>query len=121
MALAAVEKTSAEETARAERDFRLQNVITGAQRIALRIEKGVDPVLLVIAKEMPPGRHAASDAERHQGEEPQAHAGYEEQCSPGYQQHDRSTEVRLFQHQRCGYQNHQRGRYQVSQTGDVVL
>src|ERR1700731_5108695 len=93
MALAAVEKTSAEETAGAERDFRLQNVIAGAERVALRIEKGIDPVLLVIAEKMPPGRHGGRGAERHQGEEPQAHAGYEEQCSRGYQQQHRSTEV----------------------------
>src|SRR5690349_21593891 len=78
MALAAVEKTSAEETARAERDFRLQNVVTGAQRVALRIEKGIDPVLLVIAKEMPPGRQGGCGAERQQREEPQAHPGYKE-------------------------------------------
>src|SRR5438105_10551976 len=57
MTLAAVEKTSAEETARTERDFRLQNVITGAQRVALGIEKGIDPVFLVVAKEVPSGRN----------------------------------------------------------------
>src|SRR5690349_1419755 len=116
MALAAVEKTSPQETARAERDFRLQNVITGTQRVALRIEKGIDPVLLVVAEEMPSGRHGGSGTQRHQREVPQADAGYEEQRNPGYQQHHRSPEVGLFQHQRCGYQDHQRGRYQVSET-----
>ena len=99
----------------------MQNVITGAQRVALRIEKGIDPVLLVVAKKMPSGRHGGRGAERHQGEEPQAHAGYEEQCGPGYQQHHRSAEVGLFQYQRCGYQDHQRGRDQVSETGDVLI
>src|SRR4051812_37073038 len=93
MALAAIEKTSAQETARAERYFRLQNVITGAQRVALRIKKGIDPVLLVVAEKMPSGRKGGRGAERHQREEPQAHAGYEEQCDPSDQQHHRSTEV----------------------------
>src|SRR5205807_5336816 len=72
MALAAVEKASAEKTARAERDFRLQNVITGAERVALRIKKDIDPVLLVIAEEMPSTRHGGRGAERHQREVPQA-------------------------------------------------
>src|SRR5215475_3027345 len=53
MALAAIEKTSAQKATRTQGDFRLQNVITGAERVAPRIEKSVDPVLLVVAKKMP--------------------------------------------------------------------
>src|SRR5437868_15217119 len=64
MALAAVEKASAEKTARAERDFRLQNVINGADRVALRIDKGIDPVFLVIAEEIASTRHGRRRAQR---------------------------------------------------------
>ena len=96
-------------------------MITGAERVALRIEKGIDPVFLVIAEEMPSTRHGGRGAERHQREVPQADSGYEEQRNPGYQQHHRSTEVGLFQHQRCGYQDHQRGRHQVSEAGEVFI
>src|SRR5215469_13067045 len=74
MALAAVEKASAEKTARTQRDLRLQNMIAGAERIALWIEKGVDTVLLVGAKKMPAGRQGGCGRETDQTKEPQAHA-----------------------------------------------
>src|SRR5262249_17932414 len=57
MALRAVQKALAEQTSGAERDLRLQNVIAGAERIALRVEKRIDPVLLIIAQEVPTCRY----------------------------------------------------------------
>src|SRR5260221_4319016 len=55
MALRAVQEALAEEPARAERDLRLQDVIAGAERIVLGVEKGVDAVALVF-RHMAPGR-----------------------------------------------------------------
>ena len=51
-----VQEALAEQPARAERDLRLQDVIAGAERIALRIEEGEDAVLLVIVQELPGDR-----------------------------------------------------------------
>src|SRR5204862_1944055 len=56
MALRAEQKTLAEQPAGAERDLRLHDVITGAERVGIGLEEGIEPGLLVVAQERPGDR-----------------------------------------------------------------
>ena len=106
MALAALQKALAEEPARAERDLGLQDVVAGAERVAVRIEERINPVLLVIAQKMPDPGQSGRRGDRRQQEEPQAHPGDEEQDRAAHQQHDRRAEIGLLEDQRSRHDNH---------------
>src|SRR6185437_190973 len=78
MRLRPLHEALAEDAAGADGDLGLEAVISGAQRIALRIEEGVDAVLLVVLQEAPEDRRRARRARDDDDEFPPAHAGEEE-------------------------------------------
>ena len=64
MTLGPLHEPLAEQTPGTERDFGLNNLITGPQRIAFRVQKGQNPVLLIIHQSAPnkgKGAQAADD------------------------------------------------------------
>ena len=55
--LAAVHPALAEHAARADRDLRLDDVVAGAERVALRVEQRQHALALVVVHEVPDDRH----------------------------------------------------------------
>ena len=56
LALRALQEALAPDAARAERDLRLDDVVAGAERIALGVEEGEHPLLLVVVQLLPEQR-----------------------------------------------------------------
>ena len=59
--LAAVHPALAEHAARADRDLRLDDVIAGAERVALRVEQRQHALALVVVHEVPGDRHRRAE------------------------------------------------------------
>ena len=74
LALRSVEEPFAEEHARPDGDFRLDDVIAGAQRIDIRIHKDHDAHFLVVLEKMPEHRHGRKSGRQDSSEQPQPDA-----------------------------------------------
>ena len=120
MALAALQEPLAEQPAGAERDLGLGDVIAGPERVALRIQKGQDPLLLVGAHKLPADRHG-SERDADQGQElPDPDPREEERRTGAHQDHQRGPEVGLAHHQHDRHGDHQERRHQVQRIPDLV-
>ena len=82
LALRAVEQSLAEHAARADGDLRLDDVITGAELVGLRIEQREDALLLVVVEHVVPREPAGGGA---RGGQPEDHA--ELQAGQDHHQH----------------------------------
>ncbi len=120
MALRAVQEALAEEPARAERDLRLQDVIAGAERIVLGVEKGVDAVALVFPHMAPDQRQRAACRGDDEAEFPQPDAGEEEHRAAAHQQHQRGAEIGLLQHQYRRRQDEERRHDEAQRATDIL-
>ncbi len=100
MALGSHEEALAEEPARAEGDLRLQDVVTGAERVALRIEEGQHALPLIVAQELPAHRYGGKAEPAHHHELPDLHPGQKEHGGPDQEQHAGGAEIGLQQHER---------------------
>ena len=120
LALCAHAKAFAKQTAGAERDFRLQDVVAFAQRIGIRIDKSQQAALLIIVQMVPrKGQHDGRDG-RHDYEFPPSNTSYEEHrraCQ--HQQHCRAK-VGLEKNQANRCQGHQNRRDQNKGTTNFV-
>ena len=86
--------------ARAERDLRLQDMVAGAERVAIRIEEGQQPRPLIIAQHRPGERRRSRPGECGRAENPEPHAAEKAQRRAGGEQHHRGAEIGLLQHER---------------------
>ena len=120
MALGALHETFAEQAARAQGDLRLDDVIAGAERIAFRVEVGLDALLLIIMHEAPGHWPRPAPQRQHHDEHPDAHAGQEEDGAAGQNQHHRRAHVGLLQHQGRRHQHQQQGDDQQQRAADVL-
>ena len=69
LALRSGQPAFAKKSAAADSNFRLNNMITAAERIKLRIQKNTDTVLLIILQNHPKGRQQGHKSQSH-AEEP---------------------------------------------------
>ena len=60
LALCALRQPLTEKAPRTNADFRLDNVIPGTKRVALRIEKYPDPLFLILDEIIPDHRHGSN-------------------------------------------------------------
>ena len=84
LTLGAEQEPLAGDAARAERDLRLQDVVAGAERIALGIEEGEDALALVVPQKAPGDRQRAKTEADDNGELPPANADHEQDPGAGY-------------------------------------
>src|SRR5258705_7459285 len=110
VALAALEETLAPDSARADRDLRLADVIAGAERIALRVEEHVDPLALVAVEQIIGDRRGDRDRGRGTGEDPPRQAGEEHHRHAAEHDHDARAEVGLDEDQEGGNAEQQQRR-----------
>src|ERR1700676_486219 len=109
LALEAVQPSLAEQTARANCDPRLKQVVTGAERVLVRIEKDLQAPALVPVEQI--GQQGQSYTRREdEGEElPRARPRQEKDAQDHGHENDRRAEVGLAQDQ-AGRRRHQQKR-----------
>src|ERR1700678_2270582 len=101
--LAAVHIALAETPARADRDLRLDDVVSGAQRVVFGIEEGQYALPLVIVDEMPGRPDGASQHGDGYQYDPQLQAGEQHHDEAGGGDQQGRAEVRLLGDHRGGY------------------
>ena len=115
------QKALAEQPARAERDLRLQDVIAGAERVALGIEEGVEP--RSSGNRAAATRPAAPPPPRRPTTAPNIHSrtpARKNMIAPLTQQHHRGAEVGLLQHQRGRHDDQQRRHDQIDDAAAIL-
>ena len=95
MALRAFEKTFAKHAAGTQRNFGLNNMITGPQGIPLRVQESQHPVALIIMQKSPGNRHGNQTADEHHRKLPNLNPHRKENRPGGKQQHQRRSQIRL--------------------------
>ncbi len=122
VALRALQEAAAGDAAGAERDLRLQDVVAGAQRVAVRVEEGQHAALLVVVQQELPGQRDRGEAEdAAERELPHAHPGDEEHHDAADHQHAGGAEVRLLEHQRDRRKHHRGRNQQVDDAADILV
>lgn len=74
MALRPFQESLAEHAAGTQRNFRLNNMITGTQRITFGIQKSQHAVLLIIMQKMPCERNGYQSADKNDDKFPNLHS-----------------------------------------------
>ena len=112
LALRALHETLAGQAAGAERDFRLGDVIAGAERVLGGIEEDLDPAALVVMQPSPDHRRKKRCRQADAEEIKQVHAGQEHQRQPDETEHRCRAEVGLPHRQGDRHCDHrQRNKY----------
>jgi hypothetical protein len=108
VALRALQEALAEHAAGAERDLRLDDVVAGAERIALGIEEGQHPLLLVVVQRLPGERRRDRGGDDDRRELPQRTPAAKNRAPPAISSINAGAQVRLAKHQRRGSRHQQR-------------
>jgi hypothetical protein len=109
--LGAVEPALAEQAARADRDLRLDDVVSGTQRIRFRIKKGQHAATLVIVHEVPQHGRGRRSQRTKEHDQAQAQPSKQYHQQPGARHQQRSAEIRLPDNQE-GRRGDQHQQYQ---------
>ena len=99
LVLGAVQETLAPEAAGAERDFRLDDIIARAQRIAAGMQEGEDALFLVAVQMVINERGGDGDDSDHDGEFPPAHACAEQDGAADGHGDDGGAEIGFLEDQ----------------------
>ena len=104
--LRALQEALAPHAAGAERDLRLDDVVTGAERVAFGMQEGVDPGALIVMQVAVSDLGRERDRSRHEQELPPPHSRGEEHRGADDARDDGGSKVRLFhdqpdRHQHC--------------------
>ena len=116
--LAALKISLAPETARADGDLGLDDVVAGAERVRLRVHEGPEAGLLVRLQELPPGRQRGDGGEGEVRQGAHAQPGHDHDAHGDEEDQHGRPQVRLQQHQRqhrrAQHQGHAQGRKRIS-------
>ena len=104
LCLAAVHVALAEDSARANRDLRLDDVIAGAQRVGLRVQEGQDALALIVVDHVPGAPCGAAEERDGYQDDPKVHAGEQHHDEAGGRDQQRGSQVGL--HHDHGGRNH---------------
>ena len=99
LALRSVEEPFAKEHTRPDGDFRLDDVVAGAQRIDIRIHEDHDAHFLIIFEKMPEHRHGGKSGRKDSSEQPQSDSRNENHAEENRHEDERGAEIRLLQNE----------------------
>ena len=120
MPLRPLQEPLAPQPARAQRDLRLDDVVAGPQRIALRVHERRDPRLLVVVQVAERILRRKRDWDRHRRDLPPPHPGRQEHRRADDRRDHPRPQVRLLQDQQHRHRHHDRGRHQEQRVAHLL-
>ena len=106
-ALGAMHEALAAQSARADGDLGLKDVVAGAERIAIGIEEGEHALLLVVVQHLPGMRQRHDHARDRPGEIEPAHPGEKHHARADDREQRGGAEIRLGEREQSRHADHQ--------------